>query len=131
MSRRQQFGFTLVEVLVALAVVAIAFTAILTAMAHAIDVTTNLRERNLALWVAQNRWVQHRLTGEWPAADTKTGTADMGGREWRWQEQVSTTGNEYLRRIEITVQRAEDEQVLALLEGLLPRPQQTAAPPVP
>ena len=131
MRHGRTFGFTLVEVLVALAVVAIAFTAILTAMAHAIDVTTDLRERNLALWVAQNRWVQHRLAGEWPAADTKSGTADMGGREWRWQERVSPTPREDMRRIEITIQRAEDEHVLALLEGLLPRPQQTATLPVP
>ena len=131
MNRGNAFGFTLVEVLVALAVVAIAFTAILTAMAHAIDVTTDLRERNLALWVAQNRWVQHRLAGDWPAADTKTGTAEMGGREWRWQERVSTTDNVYMRRIEITVQRTDDDHVLALLEGLLPRSQQTATAPVP
>ncbi len=131
MNRGRTLGFTLVEVLVALAVVAIAFTAILTAMAHAIDVTTDLRERNLALWVAQNRWVQHQIAGDWPAADTKTGTADMGGREWRWQERVSTTDNVYMRRIEITVQHADDEHVLALLEGVLAQPQQTATPPVP
>ncbi|MCR4347276.1 MAG: type II secretion system minor pseudopilin GspI [Sulfuricaulis sp.] len=107
---RLRRGFTLVEVLVALAVLAIALAAILRAMGQAIDATSTLRERNIALWVAQNRLVEHQMRRDWPAADTKDGDAEIGGVKWYWREQVSTTPEPRIRRIEITVRRIADSQ---------------------
>ena len=107
---RLRRGFTLVEVLVALAVLAIALAAILRAMGQAIDATATLRERNIALWVAQNRLVEHQMRRDWPAADTKDGDAEIGGVKWYWREQVSTTPESRIRRIEITVRRIADSQ---------------------
>ncbi len=101
-------GFTLVEVLVALAVLAIALAAVMRAMAQAIDTTASLREHNVALWVAQNRLVEHEMRRDWPAADTIDGEAEMGGEKWFWREQVSTTPEPKIRRIEITVRRTDD-----------------------
>ena len=59
-------GFTLVEVLVALAVLAIALAAVMRAMAQAVDTTVSLREHSVALWVAQNRLMEHEMRQDWP-----------------------------------------------------------------
>jgi len=103
-------GFTLVEVLVALAVLAIALAAVMRAMGQAVDTTVSLREHDVALWVAQNRMAEHEMRKDWPATDTKDGDAQMGGEKWYWREQVSTTPEPKLRRIEITVRRTSDSK---------------------
>jgi general secretion pathway protein I len=118
--RRRQQGFTLVEVLVALAVLAIALTAVMRTMAQAIDATATLRERNVALWVAQNRLAEHQIRRDWPAADTKDGDVEIGGEKWFWREQVSTTPDATIRRIEITIRhQAGSEDTQARLVGYL------------
>jgi general secretion pathway protein I len=120
MMHRPDRGFTLVEVLVALAVLAIALVAVLRTMGQAVDTTIVLREHNIALWVAQNRLAEHRIRRNWPAPDTKEGDAEIGGEKWFWREQVSTTPEPRIRRIEITVRRNNDSpNTQAKLVGFL------------
>lgn len=115
-------GFTLIEVLMALAVLAIALAAILRTVGQSIDLTVDLRDRALAGWVAQNRLIAHQLQKDWPAAETTDGQTEMGGRVWRWREQVSTTPEPALRRIEIEIRADRGEQRLARLVGFLENP---------
>jgi len=123
MRHRPDRGFTLVEVLVALAVLAIALIAVLRTMGQAVDTTIALRERNVALWVAQNRLTEHRIRRDWPAPDTKDGEAEIGGEKWFWREQVSTTPEPRIRRIEITIRRDTDSpNTQAKLVGFLRNP---------
>ena len=122
-------GFTLVEVLVALAVLAIALAAIMRTMAQAIDTTAALRERGVALWVAQNRLAVRQMRQDWPAADTIDGESEMGGEKCYWREQVSTTPEPKIRRIEITVRRtADSKDTRARLVGYLRNKLGTKAP---
>jgi general secretion pathway protein I len=114
-------GFTLVEILVALAVLAIALAAVMRSISQGIDTSAALRERTMALWVAQNRLATHQLQRDFPAPDTTDGTVTLGGREWRWREQVATTPDADLRRMEIDVRAAGGEQTLAHLVGFLRR----------
>jgi len=115
-------GFTLVEVLVALAVVAIALAAAMRSTGQAINTSVALRDRTMALWLAQDRLARHRLDRDWPAADTKDGETEMAGRTWRWREQIITTPEANLRRIEIEIRNVNNPDVLARLVGLLERP---------
>lgn len=129
MMYRARHGFTLVEVLVALAVLAIALTAIVGTMGQAIDATTTLRERSIALWVAQNRLAEHQMRRDWPAPDTTDGDAEIGGVKWFWREEVATTPEPRIRRIEITVRRLADSQnTQARLVGYLRNPTETVPP---
>lgn len=115
-------GFTLVEVLVALAVIAIALTAVMSNLGQGVTTAIALRERTIALWIAQNRLATHYLTRTWPSPDTTEGTTEMAGRNWRWREQVATTPDADIRRVEIEVRGAPDHEVLARLVGFLPKP---------
>ena len=96
-------GFTLVEILVALAVLAIALTAAAHALGGAADTTGELRLRMLARWVAEDRLAELELRGEWPALDTKEGDAEMGGRKFHWIQETGVTPVTKMRRVEMSV----------------------------
>ena len=117
-------GFTLVEVLAALAVVAFALAALWKGLGQRIAVSQGLPERLMARWVAQNRVVLHQARGDWPDPRTYEGATHMGGREWFWREQVAETKEEALRRITVQVGTSEDAPNLFSLEGYLKRPGQ-------
>ncbi len=113
-------GFTLVEVLVALAVLTIALAAVMRALSQSIDTSASLRDRTVAMWVAQNRLATHQITRDFPAPDTTEGEAEMAGRVWRWRELVTPApGEPAMRQIHIEVRAATGEQPLARLVGFL------------
>ena len=119
MSRPAQGGFTLAEVLVALAVLAIAMAAILGVVSQSIRTTIALRDRTEAMWLAQDRLTLHQLQRDWPAPDTTSGVVEVRGRQWYWREQVSTSPQADIRRIELDIRAAENKENLAHLIGYL------------
>ncbi|QHS09483.1 type II secretion system minor pseudopilin GspI [Sinimarinibacterium sp. NLF-5-8] len=96
-------GFTLVEMLVAVAILAIAMSAILSGMARYADNAAYLRQRTVALWVAHNRLTELQLQQTWPDLGKSDGTVSMGGSQWLWQAEVLNTQDERLRRVNIRV----------------------------
>lgn len=95
-------GFTLVEVLVALVIVALGAAAVLSALRTAADSAQRQRERMLAGQVAMNRMVETRLEPEWPTTGTREGSVEMGGRRWQWRQQIDRSPYEGV--LQITVQ---------------------------
>lgn len=122
MKRRQARGFTLIEVLVALAILAVALAAASRASAMMADSSSALRERLLASWVAQNRLAELQARRAWPEAGTREGETEQAGVKLIWRETASSTQNRAFRRIEISVAAAErSDHALARLTGYLPR----------
>lgn len=119
-------GFTLLEVLVALAVTALAIAALWKALSQGMVVAQGLPERSAARWVAHNRIVLRQAAGEWPAPRAYQGSAEMGGREWHWEEQVSATQEPRLRRLTVKVGRTPKALSLVTLEGFLRQPARPA-----
>jgi general secretion pathway protein I len=116
-------GFTLVEVLVAVAVLAIAMGAVISAMARQADNAGYLKQKTLALWVAHNRLTEIQLQSEAPSTGRSDGEAEMGGFKWRWEAVVVKTEDPRLRRIDIVVRRPKDKEgSLAQLSGFLAVP---------
>jgi general secretion pathway protein I len=116
-------GFTLVEVLVAVAVLAIAMAAVIGAMARQADNAGYLKQKTLALWVAHNRLAEVQLQPEVPGTGRSDGKVEMGGFEWQWEAVVRATEDPRLRRIDIVVRRPEDRKgSLAQLSGFLAVP---------
>lgn len=113
-------GFTLVEVLVALTILAVALAAGMRALAQSADGATTLKLRTLALWVAQNRLAIAELERPWPATGGQSGTALEAGIAFAWHANVAPTPNTAFRRIEIVVARAAvPDYALARLVGYL------------
>ncbi len=117
-------GFTLVEILVALAIVAIALTAGMRALAQATETASALKARTLALWVAQNRLAAAQVATPWPALGTSAGEATQAGATFAWQARVTATPNPAFRMVEVTVSEPQvPEYVLARLVGFLGNPE--------
>jgi general secretion pathway protein I len=113
-------AFTLIEVLVALAIVAVALAAGMRALAQTADGATTLKLRTLALWVAENRLAQAQLQTPWPAAGTSAGSELQANVQLDWRETVSATPNPAFRRIEIVVTQQDlPDYALARLVGYL------------
>ncbi len=120
-------GFTLVEILVALAIVAVALAAGMRALAQGADTASALKARTLALWVAQNRLAAAQLSTPWPALGNASGDAVQAGTRFVWRASIGNTPNPAFRRIEITVADPETpDYALAQLIGFLGNPE--AAP---
>jgi general secretion pathway protein I len=116
---RSAAGFTLVEILVALAVLAIALSATARSLGGALDTTAALRERILARWVAEDRLAELELRREWPDLDVKEGDADMGGRAFHWRQETGVTPAARMRRVEVSVFLAGTASPLAKMTGFL------------
>lgn len=96
-------GFTLIEVLVALAILAVALAAAVRAVSIAADGTLELKERLLATWVAQDRLASYATQPTWPDVGTRQGSAKEANMDFAWRETVSGTPNPRLRRVEVQV----------------------------
>lgn len=119
-------GFTLLEVMVALAILALGLGALWTGLSQATVLAEGLPERVAARWVAQNRIILRQARQDWPEPGVSTGSGDMGGRTWYWQEQISYTREPLLRRIVVRVGRQPESLSLTRIEAYLQRPR----PPV-
>ena len=118
--RSCQKGFTLLESLVALAILAIALAAVLRATSASTSHVDALRQRLLADWVAQNRIALHLGRGDWLPVGSQQGEETQAGIKFLWHEEVSDTPNHAFRRIEVSVASAEYPQnALRHLSGYL------------
>jgi general secretion pathway protein I len=123
-------GFTLVEVVVALAIVAIGMFAVFKTIGDTAHNVAYLRDRSFAAWIADNRITEVRLASEMPSVDETEGEVDFAGRQWHWVANVSQTQVENLRRIDVSVRREEDEEGTSLmkLSGFVGQTAQAAPP---
>jgi len=117
---QSQRGFTLLESLVALAILAIALAAVLRATSAGTSHVDALRQRVLADWVAQNRLALHAGRGDWFPVGTQHGEEEQAGRKFIWDENITPTPNPAFRRIEVSVASVEEPQhSLRHLSGFL------------
>lgn len=105
--RSRVSGFTLIEVLVALAIVAIGMAAVLEALTSSANTAIYLQDKTFAQWVALNRLETVRLSGTVPGTGTSNDKTDYAGRSWEWQQKVTNTQIPDLRQIEIDVRPAD------------------------
>lgn len=119
-------GFTLLEVMVALAVIALALAAATSAVSGNIRNASGLQQRTYAHWVAMNEMTKLHLSGQWPAINKTTkGSSLMAKQEWYWSMKVTKTPDDFdlIRKVDITVRLNEDdESSLVTLTGFVGRP---------
>jgi general secretion pathway protein I len=98
-------GFTLIEVMVALFVIALGVGALLTTLVSAADNVAYLRDRSFAQWIAFNRLAEIRLSSTRPAAGTKSDAVEYAGTNWRLVQTISEAGIGDLLRVDVQVVR--------------------------
>lgn len=120
---RRNDGFTLLEVMIALAVLAIALAAVIDKSIEAGANVSYLRDRTLAHWVAENRLAEMQAMEDWRDG-RQTGEAELADRAWYWEVEALPTPARNLRRVVIRVSDQEDaETPLSVLHGFLLNPQ--------
>ena len=96
-------GFTLLEVLVALAIFALVAASVLTATARSLQIAARLEDKTLAMWIADNRLSEMQLAREPVADGREQGEVAFAGRRWQWQSEVEATSEADMRRVTLWV----------------------------
>jgi len=121
MPRGRAAGFTLLEVLVAMTLLAVSLGAALTAVIGSSDRLVRVQERTLGYWVASNALTSLRLEPGTVPPGARFGEETMDGRDFRWRADVATTPDPATHRVEILVfGDARGREVVASLTGFLP-----------
>jgi len=126
MGNRRAAGFTLLEVMIALAVFAVVSAALVRNAAVAVRQTTIIEERSLGIWVAENQLSQMRIQvrsdENYPALGTNRYAVNLADRDWEVVVKIAATENADIRRVEVAVSAAQQpDQVVADLAGFLGR----------
>ena len=122
MGNRRTAGFTLLEVMIALAVFAVVSAALVRNAAVAVRQTTIIEERSLGIWVAENQLSQMRIQARsdenYPALGTNRYAVNLADRDWEVVVKIAATENADIRRVEVEVSAAQQpDQVVADLAG--------------
>lgn len=112
-----QAGFTLAEVMAALAVFSIAALALLHLAAENTRAAGAAREHAFASLVAENLMVEAVAMPQSVAPGVSHGAEQMDGREWDWTRTVLDAGEPGLWRIDVEVRAAGQERAAAVLTG--------------
>ena len=102
-------GFTLLEVIIALGIVAVGILAVSRAITGFAETTLTLEQRMIASWVASNRLETHRILKTPPVVGTSRGSEEMAGRAWYFRETTTATADPNLFRLDIVVFIDRDE----------------------
>ncbi len=123
-SRYRSRGFTLIEIMIALAIFAIVSAALVRSASMTVHQSALVKDRTLAWWIAENRLNEMRSMprdpDNYPSLGRKTSSVRMAQRDWELEVDIRSTENENMRRIEISVFSENDLDVpLVSLYGFL------------
>lgn len=119
-----QSGFTLLEILVALAILAVASAGLIKATGQNVSNLQYMENKLFATWVAENKLNELRIKKSWPKIGSSTELITMANRRWDLSIKVSPTTNSNLRRVKIDVRdnlSDMDQDKIAVLSGFIGR----------
>jgi len=120
--RRSCSGFTLIEVMVALSIVALSLTAVTASISQMINAAESMRNRTYASWIAQNRITELRLAADVPEVGSSNGEVQYANTDWSWRAVVAETGVDDLFRIDVSVSLAGSEDNIRTVTGFVGLP---------
>ena len=112
-------GFTLIEVLAALVIVALGMLGVITAVTQTARNGTYLREKTLAHWIAMNVITEQRLQPSPPDVSESSDEVEFAGQRWIWKMTVTQTSVASMRRMDVSVRPREwpEERTLTTVSG--------------
>ena len=121
-SRRQQNGFTLIEVLVALAVVVVSFVALYAVVLQMVRATSLMQNKTIASWIAFDQITELRVANEYPEAGNSEGDVEMARGVWLYRVEIKATESADVRQVIVRVSpENEPDTFLGLVSGVLVR----------
>lgn len=115
-------GFTLLEVLVALAIIGLALMGVAGKMVQMLNAANTMQERTYASWIAHNKITEMRLANVVPDVSATSGEVDYAGVEWAWRAVVNETGVENLYRVDVTVSFPGGDPLMRPVTGFIGEP---------
>lgn len=117
-------GFTLIEVLVALAIVAIGMAAVLGALTSSASTVMFMRDKMMANWVALNHIAEQRLQTQMPQLGNSDGDVEFAGQKWHWRQETVNTAVKGMIRMDVMVRPADikaddDKSWYVTLSGIM------------
>jgi general secretion pathway protein I len=118
---RRGNGFTLIELMIAMAIFAIAGVAVMRATTEHIRAMGMIEEMTMAGYVAENQLQLARLETRWPP-QPREGEAEMAKNRWKWVLEVVETDDAEFRMLKVTVRPLEEpERVVSTLQTFVGR----------
>lgn len=96
-------GFTLLEILIALAILALTSIALLSQTRHSVMTRSALQEKTLGQWVAEDSLERMRAYGEWPDVGASSERIELSDKEWEVVIDVTDTARADMRRVTVAV----------------------------
>lgn len=96
-------GFTLLEILIALAILAIVSIALLSQSQHSVETRSALHDKTLGLWIAEDNMDQLRAEKTWPEIGASSEEVEVNEREWQVTTEVIETARPDMRRVTVAV----------------------------
>ena len=100
---KHSHGFTLIEILIAMAIMAIALTALSGNSSVITHNNARLQDKTVALWIAQDVLNQYRISNQWPSAGNSQGENSQLGQNWPWKVNVGNSSASNVFKINISV----------------------------
>ena len=123
MNKQIQQGLTLIEVMVAVAILAFALSALVRMTGQSVHTLSYLEQKTFAQWVAINKVNELEVTAKWPAVGRSQGKETMGGVPWYWEVDTVATSADDLRRLNVTVKKnKQDESPIYILTAFINKP---------
>jgi len=122
--RKHQQGFTLMEVMVALLIVALTIGSGVKIVSNAAINSTRLKDKTFANWVALNQLSELHITKAWPKIGQNDGKSEMVDRQWKWVQKVIKTDDDMMRRVEVSVwpEKDKDADPYVTVVGFIAKP---------
>ena len=122
--RKSQQGFTLLEVLVALSIIAITLGALIKTSSDQTASVDYLKQKTIAHWVAMNELNKLLLEKQWPSVGKSKDSTEMARHEWFWQREVLKTASPDTRQVVFTLfSDADHNRSLGRLIGYVTNPE--------
>lgn len=117
-------GFTLIEILVAMTIIAVGVSALVASAGGSAWRADYLREREFGRWVASNELTQLQVLPAWPDVGTKNTEVEMGETLWFIKTRTQAVADPDLRRVDVEVRKdKEAENYIYVVTGFVGNPE--------
>ncbi|WP_111976980.1 type II secretion system minor pseudopilin GspI [Algibacillus agarilyticus] len=103
-------GFTLLEILVAISILAVAGIALISSASSHLTSQSMLKQASFGQWVASNRLAEIKLEKKWPVENNKKGEMEMAGATYYWQQKVIKTQDESMVKVDVYIYESSEYQ---------------------